>query len=268
MPSWADEYNQSIFGSVLKIPVYQVAEYDAYEKAMLEWQDKIRKGDPIPGPRPAASTELEQLFKDVQEGRRPRPGPGIQGIEGPEAELQKIIAAKNRQNPYSLQDANQSLAAQQALVAQMQQQAAGPSLSGMQGQQGLAQLGQQALMQGGRAGMLGSQSQGAGMAGDIGRSRLMEAMKLQAAQGSALGGAIGRDLEAQGAHQSAGLRTRELDLARKTKAQGILREIMRAQGESVLENKRQQHLSKQAREDADFGRQAWNTVKGVLKKGL
>ncbi len=109
------------------------------------------------------------------------------------------------QNPYNTAVADQTRAGQLALMQQMQQQMNGPSLAGLQGQRGLAQSGQQALMNAavtgnGRGAMLQAQNTGAGLAMDVGQARLAEAMRAQAGIGAAAGnlrGADQRSAEAQ-----------------------------------------------------------------------
>jgi|694.fasta_scaffold41457_3 hypothetical protein len=109
-------------------------------------------------------------------------------------------------NPYNTGIADQSRGAQLALIQQMRAQQAGPSLAGLQGQRGMAQAGQQALMQGGRAGMLGAQNASTGMAGDVGQARLAEIMRSQAGMGGAAGNLRGADLRSAEAQAQAGIR--------------------------------------------------------------
>lgn len=101
-------------------------------------------------------------------------------------------------NPYSEKAANQARAAQMALIQQMRGQMNGPSLAGMQGQQAMAQSGQQALRMGAnpsaaRAAMLNAQQVGGGMAGDVARARLAEVMRSQAGMGGLAGNVRGAD---------------------------------------------------------------------------
>lgn len=100
-------------------------------------------------------------------------------------------------------EANQARAAQMALVAQMRAQAQGPSLAAMQGQQALAQGGQQALRaaamgQPGRASMLGMAQAGAGMGADVARARLAEQMRSQAGLGGVAAGLRSMDVRQGG----------------------------------------------------------------------
>lgn len=92
-------------------------------------------------------------------------------------------------NPYSEAYANQSRAAQGALINQMRAQMNGPSLAAMQGQRALGQSGQQALGAAAmgapaRAAMLQAQRGAAGLAGDVGQARLAEVMRAQGGMGS------------------------------------------------------------------------------------
>ena len=116
-----------------------------------------------------------------------------------------------RANPYSSPVADQSRAAQLALINQMRAQQAGPSLAALQGQRGMAQAGQQGLMMGGRAGMLGAQNASTGMAGDIGQARLAEVMRSQAGMGGAAGNLRGADLRSAEAQAQSGIRAQALN---------------------------------------------------------
>lgn len=114
-------------------------------------------------------------------------------------------------NPYNAGIADQSRAAQLALINQMRAQQAGPSLAALQGQRGMAQAGQQGLMMGGRAGMLGAQNASTGMAGDIGQARLAEVMRSQAGMGGAAGNLRGADLRSAEAQAQSGIRAQALN---------------------------------------------------------
>lgn len=118
-------------------------------------------------------------------------------------------------NPYNAGIADQSRAAQLALLAQMRGQAAGPSLAAMQGTQAMGQGLQAALRGGGgRAGMVGLGQQGAGMAADVARARLAEQMRAQAGMGGLAGGLRGADLRSAQEQVGAGLRAQDLADAR------------------------------------------------------
>lgn len=114
-------------------------------------------------------------------------------------------------NPYDTRVADQSRAAQTALLYQMRNQMNGPSLAAMQGQRGMAQMGQQALMQGGRAGMLGAQQGAGGLAGDIGQARLGEVMRSQAGMGGVAGNLRGGDLRSADAQSQSQLQAQRLE---------------------------------------------------------
>ena len=102
--------------------------------------------------------------------------------------------APDRANPYSATIADQSRPAQLALMQQMRGMQSGPAIANMQGQRAMGQMGQQALMQGGRAGMLGAQMGAGGLAGDMGQARLAEMMRSQAGIGGEAGNLRGGDL--------------------------------------------------------------------------
>lgn len=143
-----------------------------------------------------------------------------------------------RGNPYAAGVADQSRAAQIALLAQMRAQQAGPSLAGLQTQRALGQSGQQALgaaaMGNGRAAMLQSANVGAGLAGDAGQARLAEVMRMQAGQGGLASGLRGNDLQSAGYQSQAGLAAARQDEA--------LRQ-MYAQAGMNLQNARDQALT-------------------------
>lgn len=113
-------------------------------------------------------------------------------------------------NPYQSAVADQSRAAQMALIQQMRAQAAGPSLAAMQGQRAMGQMGQQAIGQGGRGAMLGAQGAGAGLAADTGQARLAELMRARAGMGGAASQLRGGDLRSAEQQQSAGLQAQGL----------------------------------------------------------
>jgi len=124
---------------------------------------------------------------------------------------QRGVAAAPRANPYNAQVADQSRASQLALIQQMRGQMNGPSLAGLQGQRGMAQMGQQALMQGGRAGMLGAAQAAGGLAGDTAQARAAEIMRAQAGMGGAAGNLRGADLRSAEAQSQAALQQRGQD---------------------------------------------------------
>lgn len=108
-------------------------------------------------------------------------------------------------NPYQSAVADQSRAAQMALIQQMRAQAAGPSLAAMQGQRAMGQMGQQAIGQGGRGAMVGAAGAGAGLAADTGQARLSELMRMRAGMGGAASQLRSGDLRSAEQQQSAGL---------------------------------------------------------------
>lgn len=118
-------------------------------------------------------------------------------------------------NPYSAATADQTRAAQIALVNQMRGQMQGPSLAAMQGQRAMAQSGQQALGAAAmgapnRAAMLNAQQVGGGLAGDVGQARLAEVMRAQAGMGGAAGNLRGADVTSAGNQMQSGLRAQGL----------------------------------------------------------
>ena len=125
------------------------------------------------------------------------------------------VAIPDRQNPYDTGIADQSRAAQLALIQQMRAAQAGPSLAALQGQRGMAQAGQQALMMGGRAGMLGAQNASTGMAGDTGQARLAEILRSQAGIGGTAGNLRGADLRSAEAQSQFALAQQRQDEARR-----------------------------------------------------
>lgn len=186
-----------------------------------------------PGAAPTGTVKGESLgtpggFSDVFEGLFSRlggkpfgslggqPQGVISAVQLANAAAWQNLARQNatRQqavNPYNAGIADQSRSAQLALIQQMRAQQAGPSLAALQGQRGMAQAGQQALMQGGRAGMLGAQGASTGMAGDIGQARLAEVMRSQAGMGGAAGNLRGADLRSAEAQAQAGIRAQGLN---------------------------------------------------------
>jgi hypothetical protein len=145
-------------------------------------------------------------------------------------------------NPYDTGVADQSRAGQLALMDQMRGMQSGPSVANMQGQRAFAQNGQQALMQGGRAGMLGAQNVGAGLAGDLGQARLAEMMRSNAGIGSAAGNLRSGDLASANAQMGAGFGAQNINDQRAQfyASQGARLDQARAQAASDDERLRQQ----------------------------
>jgi len=140
-------------------------------------------------------------------------GNEIQNFAGYQALSPKFREGASRltaTNPYNTGVADQSRPAQLALIQQMRQQMNGPSIANMQGQRAMGQMGQQALMQGGRAGMLGAQGGSAGLAGDVGQARLAEVMRAQAGMGGAAGNLRGGDLRSADAQMGSGFQAQQL----------------------------------------------------------
>lgn len=181
--------------------------------------------------------------------------------------------APGRANPYSTQIADQSRAGQLALMNQMRGQMNGPSIAAMQGQRAMSQMGQQALMQGGRAGMLGAQAGAGGLAGDVGQARLAEVMRAQAGLGGAAGNLRGADLRSADAQMQAALRQRQMDdqLRQFYAGQGANLQGARDQATTNREVTRLQSLTRSNQRDANnvinFANQAGTVVAGAATTG-
>lgn len=144
-------------------------------------------------------------------------------------------------NPYNAQIADQSRAAQLALINQMRGQMNGPSLAGLQGQRAMAQSGQQALGAAamgapGRAAMMQAGQVGGGMAGDIGQARLAEVMRAQAGMGGASSNLRGADLRSAAAAQQAGLSADKITAGRQQFGLGTGTSLSQAELRNALEN--------------------------------
>lgn len=112
-------------------------------------------------------------------------------------------------NPYQAVIADQTRAAQLALMQQMEAQRQGPSLAAMQGQGAMGASTQQALAAGalgqGRNAMLGSRMASSGLASDVARARMMEDLKVRAGIGGVAGALRGQDIQSAEQQQRAGL---------------------------------------------------------------
>ena len=181
--------------------------------------------------------------------------------------------APDRANPYDAGVADQSRAAQLALIQQMRGQMSGPSIANMQGQRAMGQMGQQALMQGGRAGMLGAQMGAGGLAGDVGQARLAEVMRAQAGMGGAAGNLRGGDLRSADAQMQAGLQQRAQDDALRRFYMGGGMQLQNARDQSAANREitRLQLLAKGNARDAqawtNFGNQASSTLAPIATAG-
>jgi len=188
----------------------------AYDAAMADWQRKKAAGDPFPGPMPRLDVpgQIEQKVDQINFPAQIRNAGFWQDMARAGAN------AGPRANPYSALVADQSRAAQMALIQQMRGQMNGPSLAAMQGQRALGQSGQQALGAAamgapGRAAMMQAAQVGGGLAGDVGQARLAEVMRAQAGMGGAAGALRGADLRSAEAQAQAGLQQRQQDDALK-----------------------------------------------------
>lgn len=261
----ADQNNGNNFGNVYS----DRAQYDA---AMAEWQRKKASGDPFPGPMPRLDVpgQIEDKFNQVNFPDQIKNADFWQGIARQGAQ------AGYRTNPYSTAVADQTRAAQLALINQMRGQMQGPSLAAMQGQRAMAQSGQQALGAAamgapGRAAMLNAQQVGGGLAGDVGQARLAEVMRAQAGMGGVAGGLRGGDLRSAGASADAMIAQRRADDAMRQfyAAQGA--GLSEAQARADLEKlKLQQRLGIQAKENdlkkLDSGMNIVGSIFGGLLK--
>lgn len=223
----------------------------AYDAAMAEWQRKKAAGDPFPGPMPRMDVpgQIDQKIGQINFPTQIRNADFWQGLAKAGAD------AGPRANPYSTTVADQSRAAQLALIQQMRGQMAGPSLAAMQGQQAMGRSGQQALGAAamgapGRAAMLQSGQIGGGMAGNVAQARLAEVMRSQAGMGAAAGALRGNDLRSAEAGSQAGLTQRGQDDA--------LRRFYASQGTALSDSqnrvglelyKLKQRLALQARQN-------------------
>lgn len=117
---------------------------------------------------------------------------------------QRTLAA----NPYQTGIADQTRAAQLALMQQMEAQRQGPSLAAMQGQGAMGASTQQALAAGalgqGRNAMLGSRMAAGGLASDVARARMLEDLKARAGIGGVAGALRGQDLQSAAQQQRTG----------------------------------------------------------------
>lgn len=179
------------------------------------------------------------------------------------------------QNPYSTAVADQTRAAQMALIQQMRGQMNGPSLANMQGQRALGQSGQQALGAAamgapGRAAMLQAQQVGGGLAGDVGQARLAEVMRSQGGMGGAAGRLRGGSLESASNQMQAGLRAQSLadENARFSATQGSA--LSDANRNAALEYYKlvQRLRQKNAEKVQKTGEDTVNAVKTAISTGM
>lgn len=179
-------------------------------------------------------------------------------------------------NPYQSGVADQTRAAQMALLAQMGKQNAGPSIAAMQGDEARGRLLQQALsgaaMGGGRGAVLGTQGAGAGLAADVAKARAAENAKSLAGMGSAASSLRGQDLRSALQQLETQQKSQALgdDRARFYASQGAALEDMarNAQLEQFKLNQRVAGNLKQGANEA--GAQAfnfWATLLSMLGLG-
>lgn len=149
-------------------------------------------------------------------GNARAPG-SLQGAADWQNILRQQMSAAPRANPYNSGYADQSRAAQQALLAQMQATARGPSISAMQatGAGGQNLLG--ALRTQGPNSLVSQRAAqiGASLAGDAGQARLAEQMGFQNQQAGLVGGMRQRDQQSANQSAEAAMRMAQLDQAAK-----------------------------------------------------
>lgn len=161
-------------------------------------------------------------------------------------------------NPYQTGIADQTRAAQLALMQQMEAQRIGPSLAAMQGQGAMGASTQQALAAGalgqGRNAMLGSRMASSGLAADVARARMMEDLKARAGIGGVAGALRGQDIQSAEQQQRAGLAAQGMsdEMARFYASQGST--LDRATRDALLENyKLRQRIGQSEQERAMNG---------------
>ena len=226
--------NSGLFGEYEADTAAEYASAKAkYDAAVIAWNDAVAAGrDPGPKPAPPAISGAGQVDQKLTAaGFKPELANSAFWQEA----AKRGANAPLSQNPYNAGIADQSRAAQLALMQQMRGQMSGPSIANMQGQRAMGQMGQQALMQGGRAGMLGAQMGAGGLAGDVGQARLAEVMRAQAGMGGAAGNLRGADLNSARAQQSAGAGQLGLDLGNRQAYAGLGAKQTAQEAQAALE---------------------------------
>lgn len=179
------------------------------------------------------------------------------------------------QNPYDAGMADQSRAAQLALMQQMEAARVGPSLAAMQGRGAMGQSTQQALAAGamgqGRGAMLGSGQAAAGLASDVARARMIEDLKARAGIGSAASQLRGQDISSAIQQLRAGQQSQALsdEMARFYGSQGAsLEDLQRnAQLEQFKLNQRLRVENEKARDKAALDTaNFWASIFGSMLK--
>jgi len=178
------------------------------------------------------------------------------------ARAQRTLA----QNPYDAAYADQSRAAQLALMQQMEAARTGPSLAAMQGRGAMGQSTQQALAMGamgqGRVAMLGAGQTGVGLASDVARARMIEDLKARAGIGGAASQLRGQDISSATQQLRSGQQAQALsdEMARFYASQGS--SFSDAARSAALERyKLAQRLRQQAMQEAT------NEQKKVVESG-
>lgn len=180
-----------------------------------------------------------------------RAGRLLEGYEDTSKQLRDFSAAQQpqflaraqrtlSQNPYDAGMADQTRAAQLALMQQMEAARTGPSLAAMQGQGAMGQSTQQALAMGamgqGRGAMLGAGQAGVGLASDVARARMIEDLKARAGIGGAASQLRGQDISSATQQLRSGQQAQALsdEMARFYASQGTA--LDRAARDAALED--------------------------------
>ena len=162
-------------------------------------------------------------------------------------------------NPYDAGMADQTRAAQLALMQQMEAARTGPSLAAMQGQGAMGQSTQQALAMGalgqGRGAMLGAGQTSSGLAGDVARARMIEDLKARAGIGGAASQLRGQDISSATQQLRSGQQAQALsdEMARFYGSQALGMENLQA-GAELEQFKLRQQLAKAEQERAEQAR--------------
>lgn len=156
-------------------------------------------------------------------------------------------------NPYDAGMADQTRAAQLALMQQMEAARTGPSLAAMQGRGAMGQSTQQALAMGamgqGRGAMLGAGQAGVGLASDVARARMIEDLKARAGIGGAASQLRGQDISSATQQLRSGQQAQALsdEMARFYGSQALGMENLQA-GAELEQFKLRQQLAKAEKE--------------------
>lgn len=180
----------------------------------------------------------------------------------------QLALGRSSNNPYSVARANQARGAQQALLAQLAQQQAGPSLASMQGARAQGQSLRAGLAGGPQT--MGQVSQaGAQVANDTALAALGEQMRMSAGRGQLGGSLRAQDIGVAGDYTQAGLKGRSLDNAMTQHYTGQIQAMREAARREALEQeklRRRLDVERGAAFDKDIDRavQTASTVIGAV----